>query len=162
MFTLTLNQIATNREYVLPKAHAKISVILTCSRFSLPVCYLLTPPPGGGTTPPPPALSAVYPPPEQTRVGRGRLQYCMYTGDRIWSSLGRQKVKRGLLGIIHILWLQTSTKSLGGRGGAVLFSISLGLLQLIARGHCRFSNVRKCCFALCKESTLVLQFFQTI
>ncbi len=28
----------------------------------------------------------------------------MYTWDRIWSSLGQQKVKRGLLGIIPILW----------------------------------------------------------
>jgi hypothetical protein len=44
----------------------------------------------------------------------------------------------------------------------VLFSISLELLQLIARGHCRFSTVKKCCFALCKESTPVLQFFQII
>ncbi len=33
----------------------------------------------------------------------------------------------------------------------------LDLLQLIARGHCRFSTVKECCFALCKESTPVLQ-----
>ncbi len=44
----------------------------------------------------------------------------------------------------------------------VLFSLSLDLLQLIARGHCRFSTVRKSCFALCKEFTPVLHFFQTI
>ncbi len=48
------------------------------------------------------------------------------------------------------------------RGHTVLFSISLDLLQLIPRGHCRFSTVKKCCFALCKESTPVLQFFQII
>ena len=35
--------------------------------------------------------------------------------------------------------------------------VCLDLLQLIARGHCRFSTVEECCFALCKESTPVLQ-----
>ncbi len=45
---------------------------------------------------------------------------------------------------------------------SVLCSISLDLLQSIARGHCRFSTVKECCFALCNESTPVLQFFQII
>jgi hypothetical protein len=38
----------------------------------------------------------------------------------------------------------------------------LSLLQLIARGHCRFSTVKECCFALCKESTPVLQSLQVL
>jgi hypothetical protein len=40
-------------------------------------------------------------------------------GERVWSSLGRQKVKPGLLLIIHILWdgLSDEYKS----GGVILF-----------------------------------------
>jgi hypothetical protein len=37
------------------------------------------------------------------------------------------------------------------------FQYDLDLLQLIARGHCGFPTVKKCCFALCKESAPVLQ-----
>ena len=40
------------------------------------------------------------------------------------------------------------------------FQLVLNLLQLIARGHCRFSTVKECCPALCKESAPVLQPFQ--
>jgi hypothetical protein len=35
---------------------------------------------------------------------RGRERTDSTQGERIWSSLGRQKVERGLLLIIHILW----------------------------------------------------------
>jgi hypothetical protein len=45
----------------------------------------------------------------------------------------------------------------GTRGKSVLFLMGLDLLQLIARGHCGFSTVKECCFALCKESAPVLQ-----
>jgi hypothetical protein len=38
----------------------------------------------------------------------------------------------------------------------------LDLLQLIARGHCKFSTVEECCFALCKESAPVLQPYQVL
>jgi hypothetical protein len=37
-----------------------------------------------------------------SRGGKGGADSAQ--GERIWSSLGRKKVKRGLLVIIHILW----------------------------------------------------------
>ncbi len=52
------------KEYVLPDAHAKLSVVINCSRFFLPVCCLSTP-----TllllNPPPPTPPAVSPLPGQ-------------------------------------------------------------------------------------------------
>jgi hypothetical protein len=48
-------------------------------------------------------------------------------------------------------------KYTGTAVNVVLFSISLDLLQLIARGHCGFPTVKECCYALCKESAPVLQ-----
>jgi hypothetical protein len=55
-----------HREYVLPGAPAKLSIILNCSRFSLPVLLSVAPNP-----PPPPHPQAVSPPPGQTRVVGG-------------------------------------------------------------------------------------------
>jgi hypothetical protein len=77
------------REYeLMTEAHGKLFVVQNCSRSSLCVS-------GGG----------------KTAGGRGVVSSSWgwgktdsTQGDRIWRSLGRQKVKRGLLLIIHILW----------------------------------------------------------
>ncbi len=75
---------SSNREHELKtEACAQLSV-RNCSRFSLPVCS------GGG----------------EIAGGRGVVSRAgghNTLGERIWSSLGRQKVKRQLLLTIHIL-----------------------------------------------------------
>ncbi len=82
------------REYeLMTEAHAKLSVVRNCSRSSLPVCS------GGG----------------ETAGGRGVVssnrgwgEADSTQGDRIWSTLVRQKVECGLLLLIHILCLDVS------------------------------------------------------
>jgi hypothetical protein len=84
------------REYeLLPEAQAKLSVILNSFRFSLPVYCLYPPTPAASYTPL--TLPAVSLPPRTDKaVGLADSTH----GDGIWSSLGRQKVKRGLLVIL--------------------------------------------------------------
>jgi hypothetical protein len=73
--------LVSGKEYeLITEAHAQLSVVGNCSRFSLPM-YCCPPPSSPHpllllTTPHPPAVS---PPPETHR-------------ERIWSSFGRQKV----------------------------------------------------------------------
>ncbi len=80
----------SSREYeLITKACAQLSVVETAPD-SLSLCVL-----GGGG---------------EKAGGRGVVSSSRgrgtdnTQGERIWSRLGRQKVKRGLLSIIHILW----------------------------------------------------------
>jgi hypothetical protein len=83
--------ICSGREYeLITEAHAQLSVAWNCSRFCLPVCS------GGGETA---GGHGVVNSSRGWGEGRQTAQ-----GESIWSSLGRQKVKHGLLFIIHILW----------------------------------------------------------
>jgi hypothetical protein len=85
-----------HREYeLMTEAHAKLSVVRNCSRFSLHVCL------GEG----------------EQLAGRGRSAVAggggeadSTQGERIWSSLVRQKVERWLLLLIPILWGPTCTQ----------------------------------------------------
>jgi hypothetical protein len=80
------------------EAHAKLSVIRNCSKSSLPVCLGEGKQLAGG------GWSAVA-------GGGGRRGMADSTqGERIWSSFQWQKVERGLLLLIHILWLHVSIK----------------------------------------------------
>jgi hypothetical protein len=79
---------------LLTEAHAYLSVVLNCSRFSLPASCL-SPPPPATTDHPPHTVCQLFPLFQNTH------------GERICSSFGRQKVKHGLLLLIHILWVET-------------------------------------------------------
>ncbi len=81
------------REYeLLTEAHAKLSVVRKCSKSSVRVCL------GEGNQLAGGGWSAV------AGVGGGGGRADSTQGERIWSSFQRQKVKRGLLLLIHILW----------------------------------------------------------
>jgi hypothetical protein len=85
------------REYeLITEAHAKLSVVRNCSRSSLRVCLRR------GTQ-----LAGMA---GLVSSSRGWGKAGSTQGERIWSSLGRKKVKRGLLLIIHIL-LATLSKT---------------------------------------------------
>jgi hypothetical protein len=78
------------REYEsMTEAHAKLSVIRNCSKSSQRVCL------GEGKQLAGRGWSAVA-------EGGGSADSTQ--GERIWSSFQRQKVERGLLLLIHILW----------------------------------------------------------
>jgi hypothetical protein len=105
----------TGREYeLMTEAHAKLSVVGNCSRSSLPVCL------GEG----------------DTAGGRGVVSSSRgwgggadsTQGERIWSSLERQKVERGLLLMIHILWVQGTSP--GDRCGWRVSNLSQALSAL--------------------------------
>jgi hypothetical protein len=82
------------REYeLMTEAHAKLSVVRNCSKFSLSLCLgegkQLA---GGGGQ-------------QLQGVGGGGGRADSTQVERIWSSFQRQKVEHGLLLLIHILWL---------------------------------------------------------
>jgi hypothetical protein len=87
-FLMDFHHSHPTREYeLITEAHAQLSVVRNCSRFSLPVCSEEGNQLAGG------GWLAV-----KRGGGADNTQ-----GERIWSNLGRQKVNHGLLLIIHIL-----------------------------------------------------------
>jgi hypothetical protein len=95
----SVSLILWSREYeLITEAHAQLSVIRNCSRSSLTMS-------GGGET----ASGGAG---VVSRAGVGGGGGYSTQGERIWSSLGQQTVKRGLLLIIHILlaWLRAAGK----------------------------------------------------
>ncbi len=94
------------REYeLMTEAHAKLSVMRNCSRSSLYVCLGEGEQLAGG------GRSAVA---EVEAVGEAHSTQ----GERIWSSLVRQKVERGLLLLIPILWFSL-TPPIVSRGSSL-------------------------------------------
>ncbi len=99
------------REYELFKeAHTYLTFVLNCSCFCHHVYHLQPPPPAAVETPSPRQLF-LLPPRTHKRRGSGWVRQQQgwgiadsTQGERIWSSLGRHKVKRGSL-IIHFLWI---------------------------------------------------------
>ncbi len=102
------------REFeLITEAHAQLFVVRNSSRSSLRVCV------GGGET-----AGERGEVSSSGGVGGGDSTQ----GERIWNSFGRQKVRRGLLLIIYILWCTHFGLQFGQtKKRALLFYMMFGL-----------------------------------